>query len=357
MTDSRHQLNDDTSATELPVMRLGLAGFSEIECQTIALGMLSPRANQPTWRIAPFQLADAWLLCGERSAPAISGRQDTLCVAAGLPQDRALTLILSEIDRPVAFSLPLGSTDIEAGLTFKVRSPSSLHAVLNTFERWLRPLLAKFTLGAQLMAREAQLQRVVYHVSCNGQLLAVLDFEGWKIGMLPEATPERLADALWEKRPSQAHDIPAHFVQSSVEQLRWIFGQHTTRNVLPKRYQQKVVYFAQPPNVPQTWLESSHLLLLRELSARPATVMELSDRCNMAPAELARDLACLYFAGSLTTTQHKAAAHGFSVVSEPVPKGQRLPRGETTIFNSTLPPDTETRLDHDITAPAGLQRE
>ncbi len=348
---------DDTQDAELPVLSLGLAGFNENQCKELFLALANPLPNRPVWRISPFQLADAWLLCGENSAPSSTGGQDTLRIAAGLPHDRLLTLSLADIDRPVAFSTPLGSADIQARLTFDVHSPDTLLAVLGAFEQWLRPLRSKFMLGAQLMARESQLKRVVYHVSCNGQLLAVLDFEGWKIGILPEATPEQLGCALWETRPSQARAIPSHFSLSSVEQLRWIFAQHTARNVLPKRYQRQVVYFANAPSVPQTWLQPTHLVLLRELSTRPATLKELADRVAMPVEAVARHLACLYFSGSLTTTPEKAATKAFSRADTPLPGGARKPRAETTIFNSTLPPDTGMMLDDDDTAPAGLQRE
>lgn len=364
MSQSFEPSGDDPIDADPPMLRLGLAGFTESQCKDIALTLANPLPNQPIWRISPFQLADGWLLSGEKSTPASMGNEETLRVAPGLPHDRPLTLNLSQIDRPVAFSLPLASPEIEARLTFDVRSTPSLLAVLGAFEQWLRPLRSKFILGAQLMARESQLQRIVYHVSCNGQLLAVLDFAGWKIGLLPEATPEQLSGALWEKRPSQAHAIPSHFAPSSVEQLRWIFAQHTTRNVLPKRYQRQVVYFARTPSVPQTWLQPAHLLLLQELSTRPGTLKELVDRTAMSPEELTRNLACLYFSGSLTTTPDKAATKAFNRTDSradgsevPLPKGARLPRGETTIFNSTLPPDSDMLLDHDNTAPAGLQRE
>lgn len=357
MTPLHYQPDDDAIDAASPVLRLGLAGFNEHQCKAVALALANPLPNQPIWRVTPFQQADAWLLCGENSAPASAGNQNTLRIAAGQAHDRLVTLNLSEIDRPVAFSVPLGSHDIEARLTFDVRSTPSLRMVLDAFEQWLQPMRARFVLGAQLMARESQLQRVVYHVSYNGQLLAVLDFAGWKIGLLPEATPEQLSEAIWEKRPSQAHAIPAHFTLSSVEQLRWVYGQHTALDVLPKRYQRQVIYFAKTPRIPQTWLESSHLLLLRELSNRPATLRELSDRTGMLTEHLMRDLACLYFAGSLTTTPQKAAMQSFGPVDISMPKPARPARAETTIFNSTLPPDTGMLADDDTTVAAGLQRE
>ena len=309
------------------------------------------------WEIGNFLSADAWLLCGKSTLPASMGSLDTLHVAAGHAHERAITLSVGEIDRPVAFSIPLGSSDIEAQLTFDVRSTPGLRAVLDAFEVWLRPLRARFMLGAQLMARESQLQRVVYHVSCNGQLLAVLDFVGWKIGLLPEATPEQLVGAIWEKRPAQAHAIPPTFTLSSVEQLRWIYGLHTTRTVLPNRYRRQLIYFAKTPAVPQTWLETSHLLLLRELSGRPASLRELVDRTGLSTEQATRDLACLYFSGSLTTTPQKAATRAFERVDFPLSQAARVPRAETTIFNSTLPQEANLLLDPDHTAAAGLQRE
>lgn len=342
--------------TESPRLRLGLAGFNEDQCKAIEGMLASPIAGQPLWQLSPFQLADGWLLCGEKSVPAPNGHRDALRIGAGLPGDDCLTLNLSEVTRPLAFSTPLASPDIEARLTFATGSEAGLRDVLLAFEQWLTPLRSRFVLGSQLMERESQLKRIVYHVSCRGQLLAILDFSEWRIGLLPDATPEQFECALWEKRPAQANAMPTHFVQSSVEQLRWTYARHTQREVLPLRYQRQPIYFAQTPNVPQTWLEPSHLLLLRELSVRPATLKELVFRAAMPAQELTKHLACLYFAGSLTTTPEKAATRAFAEAVLPQAVPPRPHRIAPTIFNSTLPPDSSGSLDQDHTAPAGLQR-
>ena len=357
------------AVTELPRLRLGLAGFTEGQCKTIAKTLTKTLPDQPAWQVCPFQLADAWLLSGENSAPSPQSNQDMLRIAPGLPGDKALTLNLSEINRPLAFSLPLVSPDIEAKLTFTPDYEASLLGVLCAFEQWLQPLRAKFLLSSQLMQRESQLKRMVYHVSSKGQLLAILDFAEWRIGLLPEATHEQFEKAMWETRPSQANAMPLHFVQSSVEQLRWIYAQHTQQDVLPARYKRQPIYFSQTPNVPQTWLEPSHLLLLRELSVRPATLKELTERTALTADELAREVACLYFAGSLTTTADKAATRAYvdvnarsakeskaRAVESPAAKTPRRQPAAPTIFNSTLPPDSGGGYDHDLTAPAGLQR-
>ena len=346
-------------ASEVPALRLGLAGFNEMQCKAITCMLAKPVVGLCAWQISPLQLADGWLLCGEKSAPTTDTHQDALRVAAGLPGDDSLILNLSEVTRPLAFSLPLASTDIEARLTFSTQSESSLYEVLSAFEQWLTPLRSKFVLGSQLMERESQLKCIVYHVSCRGQLLAILDFSEWRIGLLPDATSEQFEKAVWEKRPPQANAMPAHFVQSSVEQLRWVYAQHTQRDALPLRYQLQPIYFAQTPNVPQTWLEPAQLLLLRELSIRPATLQELTQRTLMTVPELNRHLACLYFAGSLTTTPEKAATRAFSEAALAAVAPRRVPRPDRTaptIFNSTLPPETAEAHDQDRIAPAGLQR-
>ena len=373
----------DDLATELPQLRLGLAGFDDCQCTAISNALGKSPPSQAAWALSPFQLADAWLLCGEKTAPSPNCNQNTLLVSPSATSERALRLNLSEITRPLAFSLPLVSPDIEARLTFTPNCDTSLLAVLSAFEQWLHPLRAKFMLGSQLMQRGSQLKRLVYHVSCRGQLLAILDFANWRIGILPQATFEQFETAQWETRPAQANAMPAHFVHSSVEQLRWIYAQHTQLDVLPQRYHRQRIYFSQTPNVPQTWLERSHLLLLRELSARPSTLNELAERCGLASTELARDLACLYFAGSLTTTAEKAATRVFndgSEVNQVYGANEVTEAGEArqakavdaanattrpalmenssaaNLFNSTLPPNSGDTHDQDLTAPAGLQR-
>ena len=365
----------DQLVAELPQLRLGLAGFDDSQRKAISKALATTSQSQPAWTLCPFELADAWLLCGEKTAPSPIGNQNSLMVEPGASGERPLVLNLDEINRPLAFSLPMLSVDIEARLSFTPGSNASLLNVLSEFEQWLHPLRAKFMLGSQLMQRESELKRLVYHVSHKGQLLAILDFVDWKIGMLPEATSEQLANALWETRPVQANAMPKHFIHSSVEQLRWIYAKHTQLDVLPTRYHRQTIYFSHVPSVPQTWLERSHLLLLRELSVRPSTLKELAERCGLKSAELARDLACLYFSGSLTTTAEKAATRAFNETGyanqayeahdgqliDPVNNTTRSPTPKksaaSNIFNSTLPPNSGNGHDQDLTAPAGLQRD
>jgi hypothetical protein len=106
---------------------------------------------------------------------------------AGRPQERTLTLRLEEVHRPVAFSTPLASNDLEAVCTFDPLSESAIHRVLLQFERWLQPMLFKAALGALIIERGTTLRGSIYHVMRQATLLAVLDFRHGHAAILPTA--------------------------------------------------------------------------------------------------------------------------------------------------------------------------
>lgn len=230
-----------------------------------------------------------------------------LKVAAGLPTERALNLNLSEVDRPVAFALPLASGDFEPRCTFDPASTASIHGVLAKFEGWLRLLRAEFVLGAQLIERGPELRRGVYHVSNNGSLLAVLDFYEGKCAISPVAHPVDLWEAQWDKRPVGARDVPPGFVPITPAQLTWAYVRRTDRDLLPARYRTDPIYYRHVPRVPVRWLHDSQLMLLRELSVEAGTFDSLRQRTGLSVKHLVHDLTCLYYATAITTTQSKAA--------------------------------------------------
>ena len=338
---------------EQPVLWLGMAGFTpeQREHLNALLGRL-PK-GWPAWQIGAFSEADAWLVSGEKSRLLSA---DTLRILAGLPSERAVQLNLEEVDRPIAFSLPLGPSNLDPVYTFDPTSGASLQKVLQQFESWLRPLRSQFVLGGQLIERENQLLPGVYHVSYKGVLLAVMDFHEWRIGIAPKADPVDFELARWDRRPRSAHDIPRHFLQSSVTQLRWIFAQRTGRDVLPPRYRDRPVYFRHAPSVPLRWLRDSQLVLLRELSVAPGLFDDLLRRTGLNRAQLARDLASLYFAGSVTTTAEKAGVAGFGssedVVSvSPSSGGLESP---STAAELALARRPHSSMMGDLTAPVQL---
>lgn len=298
----------NTMAFEQPVLWLGISGFSPEQNRHLNLLLGHLPSDSPSWHSGPFSEADAWLVCGERSRRL---SPNTLKILAGMPSERAMLLNLGEVDRPIAFSLPLNSKDLVPLYTFDPSSSVSLGKVLAQMEGRLRTLRARFVLGGQLIARESELLPGIYHVSHQGVLLAVMDFQNWRIGISPSAEPADFEQARWDKRPLEARDIPAHFLSSSLTELRWIYAQRTKRDVLPARYKTLPLYFRRAPGVPLRWLKDAQLELLRELSAGAATFESLAQRTGWSRSQLARDLASLYFAGSVTTTPEKANTAGF----------------------------------------------
>jgi hypothetical protein len=117
-----------------------------------------------------------------------------------------------------------------------------------------------------------------------------------------------LREASWAKRPPGAAGLPESFVHLTPGQLAWAYVRRTGRDVLPARYRTETIYYRHVPGVPLRWLRDSHLVLLRELSAQPGTMDALRQRTGLALGDAERDLACLYYAGSITTTRAKAAA-------------------------------------------------
>ena len=306
------QLNSPGSSNgvDLPVFQFGMIGFDRAQRQQIEdLSQILPRPNA-NWQAGEVANADAWLVCGDKTrAQALSttGGNDSLRILAGLPSERAVTLSLQHIDRPLAFSLPLNGTDMRPRFAFELGLPHSLQTVLQQFERRLWLKHSQYTLGKYLVEHEVELKAAVYHVMYGGKLLAVMDFVLWRIGMLADTDPQHFKNALWKKRPGEARGIPSDFLSTSVAKLRWIYVRHSTRHLLPARYRHALIYFRKPPEVAVSWLSDSHLLLLKTLSKRPATFQYLIERTGLPEEQLARDLAGLYFAGSLTTQPNNTA--------------------------------------------------
>ncbi len=336
---------------EQPVLWLGLAGFTPAQGNHLDGLLAQLPKGLAAWQSGAFAEADAWLVSGEKSRPL---SDDTLKILPGRPTERALQLNLAEIDRPIAFSLPLVSTELDPRYTFDPGSATSLHTLLQQLEVHLRSLCCQFVLGGQLIARESQLLPGIYQISHKGELLAVMDFHEWRIGISPSADPLDFELARWDRRPLAARTIPEHFLPNSLSQLRWIYAQRTRREVLPPRYRSKPVYFRHAPDVPLRWLRDSQLVLLRELSRGASTFLSLQRCTGLSEVQLSRDLASLYFAGSVTTTPDKAGTGSFgSQEAAPAPPVAGQP-SQAVAPGSATPP--RPRAPKDLTAPAQLRR-
>ena len=322
-----------------------MSGFAPQQ-RPVLEASLARSPGSPSWRTCAFSDADAWWINGRNVRVMPSGN---LKVAAGLPTERALNLNLSEVDRPVAFALPLASSDIEPRCTFDPASEASMHGVLAQFEGWLRLLRAEFVLGAQLIERGPSLRQGVYHVSHNGSLLAVLDFHQGQGAISPAAHPVDLWEARWDKRPVGARDMPPGFVAVTPAQLAWAYVRRTDRDLLPPRYRTETIYYHHVPRVPVRWLHDSQLMLLRELSLEPGTFDSLRQRTGFTVKHLVHDLTCLYYATAITTTRSKGAKAS-------VARRDSHPASAGPGLDSLLNNDGHSYPQGDLTAPALLER-
>jgi hypothetical protein len=317
-------------AIELPYLRLGLAGFSA--AQQDQLATVVRHASSDTWRLGKFADADAWMVNGARVQILLD---TTVRVASGEPGGRSLHLDLHDVDRPIAFSLPLAPRHFEPRYTFEAESASSVAAVLEKFEGWMRPLVAQFCLASLILEQESVLRPGIHHVSAEGALIAVVNMQG-ETGVLPTATAVDFDNAMWKRLPAPSA-IPEHFVRSSLAQLMWQFAVRTRRDILPARYRTGLLYFRRPPRLPARLMTDSHLLLMRELACAPGDFESLQQRTGLGGTALARDLAALYFVGAITSNPRRAA---------PLPK---RPAGDSA---HSHPSGLPSGIDADSQAPA-----
>lgn len=287
---------------ELPVLRLGLAGFGPAE-QALLNTVLASRASSSGagWQLAPLGEADAWCVSGSNVQQLVDG---TLRIAPGLPSGRAIRINPNEIDWPVAFSTSPRSPAFESGYTFQADSPRSIDAMLHQLEGWLRPLMVQFYLASHIVEENLDLRSGVFHVSVQGKLYAVVSHRG--IGVWPIADPASLGHAVWSHRPDAADAIPTHFVRTDYSQLVWQYATRTSRDCLPPHYRTKLLFLRRPPRLPMRLLNDASLLLIRELGRMPGTFAELAQRTGMGDVQLVRHLGALYMVGAITADPKRA---------------------------------------------------
>jgi hypothetical protein len=287
---------------ELPVLRLGLAGFAAQQVAELDAMLRRSAPGRHVWQIGHFGDADAWWLSGPRTQKVVDG---TIRVLPAIPTERSLQIDLQEVDRPIGFSLPTSFVPAQPSYTFEPESIPSINAVLEKFEGWLQPVAAQFSLAARIIEQESVLGAGMYHVILNARLLAVVDMKG-DIGVFPSAGPADFDDAMWVRQPERT-EIPDSFVRTTLSELMWQYAVRTTRDVLPKRYRSGMMYFRRPPRLPQRLMSDAHMLLMRELSAAAGTFGELQQRTGMAAPVMAKALAALYLVGTITSNPKRAS--------------------------------------------------
>jgi hypothetical protein len=286
---------------ELPVLRLGLAGFAAQQVAELDAMLRRSAPGRHVWQIGHFADADAWWLNGARTQKMADS---TIRILPAIPTERSLQIDMGQVDRPVGFSLPMSFSPSQASYTFEPDAIPSINAILEKFEGWLQPVAAQFSLAAKIIEQESVLGAGMYHVILNSRLLAVVDMKG-DIGVFPSAGPADFDDAMWVRQPEKT-DIPDSFFRTTLSELMWQYAVRTTRDVLPRRYRTGMMYFRRPPRLPARLLSDAHMLLMRELSGAAGTFDELQHRTGMAAHVMAKALAALYLVGTITSNSKRA---------------------------------------------------
>jgi hypothetical protein len=339
--------------SELPVLRLGLAGFTDLQQQQAAAMAQAQRCTRAQWTLAPLAEADAILVEGSRTQQLADG---TLRIAPGTVGARSLQIVLAEIDRPIAFSRPVAARHFQAPHTFDFADPASCRDVLRKFTAWLQPTLAQFNLASSIVEHQPSIGTGAYEVLRGSDLIAVIDLS-LGTAVSPDATPGDFEDATWCIRDRGGVEIPEHFAHASLSQLMWQYVARTERDLLPKHYRTRPLYFRRPPRLPQRLLKDAHLFLLRELAAAPGQrFAQLQRAMNADDATLARHLASLYYVGAITANPRRAGGNTLERRPDDPDSGTGAVSGVPSQFEPGMAPPLRRPVS-DLTAPAQLPPE
>lgn len=335
---------------EVPVLRLGVAGFSDTQQKVAGEAVRAAGTARVRWQLVPFAEGDGWWLEGGRSLVLPSG---FLRVQPGVPSGRSVQIAMADVDRPVAFSLPLAAPGFRPAVTFDLADRERCIAVLHQFAGWLQPMLAQFCLAASMSDHQPTLGAGSWEVLRGGTLLAVVDL---RLGaaVLPGATSTDFDGAAWMLRAHGEVAIPPDFVRVSVSQLMWQYALRTERDLLPAHYRQQPLYFRRPPRLSQRQLKDAHLLLMRELAAQPMDFEQLQQATGLGASALARHLSALYIVGAITANPRRSAV---GVSRDSRSDIASMPGSNTfgSVLDSVLAvPARGRRAASDLTAPAPL---
>jgi hypothetical protein len=341
-------------AIELPVLRLGLAGFSEAQQKAAAEAAKAAAMPRATWELGPFAEADAWWLDGRRT---MLMPNKHLRVQPAVPSGRSVQIALADVDRPVGFTLPLVAPDFKPAVSFALEDHHAAVQVLHQFGHWMQVTLAQFCVASSIADNQPTLGAGSWEVLRQGELVAVVDL---KLGAAvdPQAGPADFDNVSWCVRGHGSVMIPAGWPRASVSQLMWQYAQRTQRDLLPPHYRTKPLFFRRPPRLAQRQLKDAHLLLMRELVAQPGmTFQALQQATGLGDLPLARCLSALYVVGAITSNPRRAsaAAHLAAVRDSVLPSNQSL--FESVVETDPRSAELGPRRALDLTAPLPLTRE
>jgi hypothetical protein len=309
-------------------MRMGLIGFAD---EQYLRNLLKTRNRNLQWERWPFMEADALWINGAHAQPL---RNHMVRIPSVDPAKKATVLNLKEMDRPAAFTLPLGNGYLNAPVTFDPHKVDEVADVLNRFEAALLPTAVDLTLAAEIANRRHDLVAPIYHLSQHGHLAAIVNVTG-DIALDPHIPPFHLAQAEWAGRPEGAAEAPSHFRHTSIPLVMWQYAMRSAGDLLPSRYRHGTIHYRRMPLVPTRMVREEHLMLISELSTGPQTVGSLVAATGLSEAAVTQALAALYFGGSLTTDPRKA---GPTRPAKPRRAEEGWPSSMTSAYSAPPPP-------------------
>jgi hypothetical protein len=300
---------------ELPVLRLGCAGFAPEQEAAIRAAAAASRITH--WTFGAMPGADAWFINGAVARHLEGGR---VAVACGEPGEGPIQLQLSDNARPVAFALPVPAR-LDANCTFDADQPASILDAIGIFEFVLAPQAAHFLLASHIIEQQDVLGAGAFEVRGKGHLIAVVDMRG-SAYVLPSVRPGNFDVAVWKRVERERLKAPPNFAHVSLSELMWRYVSRSVRDLLPERFRTQPVFFRRAPRVDPVLVEEEHLLVMRELAMRPCQFEELRGRLGLDDGTLARALATLYYVGSITSTKARATPTAQDDLGGPCPRSE-----------------------------------
>ena len=286
---------------ETPVFRLGLVGFNEREEQQLRAGAAAYRQVQ--WRCGPVEGADAWVIKGARVARILDNR---LRVIASDGTNTGAAFLLDVASRPVAISTPAPQQVQQlVPLFFDPAQDGGLALGLAALDAALAPQRRQYWTASHLVEHNATVGKALYELRAGTQVLAIADLKG-TVYISPQASEEQFDHAVWRHRARKSVDVPPEFERHSLAELLWAYATRTTRELLPARYRDSLIYLRRPPRVAAQLVGDVHLRIIRELAVEAASMARLAEKIGVDANTLARSLAALYLVGSITTNPERA---------------------------------------------------
>jgi hypothetical protein len=282
---------------ELPLLRLGLLGFTRVRANLAAARILAAKATRARWEVVPFEDADIWLI--DSPSVTLDDNRGLRILNPDAP-DSPLTIYPHQSSRPVAFTQPLPA-NIDAVLSVALDDAYDCAQGLNTFSDVLAKLCNHFALGEQMARRQSNLAENTYHLHFEGRLVAMVDVARWQASVSPDTRAIELSLASWRHRPNESQRFPSDFEVLSLERLMWVYASRVQDPPLPTAYLSSRIHLRRLSVLPQSWLHEDHMNLIGQLSQQPCTMAMLAQRTRLPFKRLNACLAALYYTGTVTT--------------------------------------------------------